>query len=304
MTAGTIEGVPTAVSAQTEYTVTAVVGGVNARAVLALEVLEGAVPSNISIKTRTGESGADMKLQLYTVMEEYKITWDGPKAMLFITPELPAGVVLEDKVLKGPPAEEGGEAVLHDPRAGGRWEATLPFAITVSGCEFGHTFYTELSRKMDGDLYITSAQGEVFQKANVKEGLYGAVICLPPRDDYVYHFFCRGNEINCLLKMVREDDTVFMEDFIHMNTWLNTTFVMTATQPPVLETTVKSVADRVGKRVVIEYSLGGVYRQPTIAPELPAGVVLDLEKRVVRGDFAEKGVFVFTLTSRPRRGQD
>ena len=297
MTAGAIEGVPTEVLAQTEYTVTAVVGGVNARAVLALEVLEGALPSNISIKTRTGESGADMKLQLYTVMEEYKIAWDGPKAVLSITPELPAGVVLEDKVLKGRPLKKAEKQffTIHVLADGG--EATLPFAITVSGCEFGHTFYTELSRKMDGDLYITSGQGEVFQKTNVKEGLYGAVICLPPRDDYVYHFFCRGNEINCLLKMVREDDTVFMEDSIHMNTWLNTTFVMTAAQPPVLETTVKSVADRVGKRVVIEYSLGGVYRQPTIAPELPAGVVLDLEKRVVRGDFAEKGVFVFTLSS-------
>ena len=297
MTDGVIEGVPTAVSAYTEYTVTAVVGGVNARAVLAVEVMEDALPSNITIKTSKGQSGADMQLTLLEEMEEYTIAWDGPRALLSITPELPKGVELEGKVLKGRPEEKLEKKSFTISLVADAGEVTMTFAITVNGCAFGHTYYTVLNRKMNGDLYITSEQGGVFNKTNVKEGKYGAVICLPPRDDYMYHFFCRGYEVECLLQLVREDATVFVEDSVHLNSWKNATFVMTASRPPLLQVPLTTFANRVSNPVSISYSLSGVFKHPTIKPALPAGVTLDVENRVVKGAFPEQGVFVFTLTS-------
>ena len=302
---GEIQGIPTEVMRESEFTVTAVLDGQSVQTVVVITVKEVAPCSELTLKNEGGKVVQDIVVGLYSFLPKHYIVWTGGDALLWITPDLPEGVefVEEKRQFSGRVVKKQAKTTYTIHVRNDAGEITYPFTITVEGCEYGLSFYSDLDKRAGGNLYITSSEGEVFKKENLSGGMYSAVICLPKRNDYMFHYWCETGDIDCDMRIVREDNTVFLKEIVHMKQWRNGTFLMEAVEPPVIEVPLKSYGADTRDMVSLSFVQSGIFRPAEIAPALPKGVELDTEKGVVKGMFYETGVFVYTLSATNDKGK-
>ena len=304
-TNGEIQGTPTEVMHASEFTVTAVLDGESVQTVLTITVEEVAPCSELTLKDKRGQVVQDIIVRLYDVLPKYTASWTGGDALLWITPVLPEGLEFSEleKGFSGRVVKKQANTTYTIHVRNDAGEITYPFTITVEGCEHGSMFYSVLDKRTGGDLYITSSEGEVFKKENLSGGMYSAIICLPKRNDYQFHYWCETNDIDCDMRIVREDDTVFLKEVVHMKQWRNGTFLMEAVEPPVIEVPLKSYGADTRDMVSLSFVQSGIFKPAEIAPALPKGVELDTTEGVVKGMFYETGVFVYTLSATNDKGK-
>ena len=302
---GEIQGTPTEVVYAKEFTVTAVLDGQPIQTVLTITVEDVALCSEVTLEDNKGHAVQNIVVDLYNVVPRHKISWKGGNALLWITPDLPEGLEFSELEKgfsgRGMKRQEKTTYSIHLRNDAG--EIVYPFTITVQGCQYGMTFYSVLERYTQGNLYITSSEGEVFKKENMDSGMYSAIICLPKRNDYVFHYWCETRNVKCDMRIYREDKTIMLREVVHMKEWRNGTFLMEATEPPVIEVPLKSYGAMNNEKVSLSFVQSGIYKPAEITPALPEGMELDTANGFVKGTFKEKGVFLYTLTATNDKGK-
>ena len=304
-TNGEIQGTPTEVMRESEFTVTAVLDGQSVQTVVVITVEEVALCSDVTIEDNAGQVVQDVVISLYGVLLKHKISWKGTNALLWITPDLPEGIDFEEVGKgfsgRGMKRQEKTTYSIHVRNDAG--EIVYPFTLTVQGCEYGLSFYSDLDKRTKGSLYITSSEGEVFKKEYMQGGLYSAIICLPKRNDYMFHYWCETSDINCDMRIVREDNTLFLKEIVHMKEWRNGTFLMEAVEPPVIGVPLKSYGAVIDEKVALSFVQSGIYKPAEITPALPEGMELDTANGFVKGTFKENGVYKYTLSATNDKGK-
>ena len=304
-TNGEIQGTPTEVMRESEFTVTAVLDGQSVQTVVVITVEEVALCSDVTIEDNAGQVVQDVVISLYGVLLKHKISWKGTNALLWITPDLPEGIDFEEVGKgfsgRGMKRQEKTTYSIHVRNDAG--EITYPFTLTVQGCEYGLSFYSDLDKRTKGSLYITSSEGEVFKKEYMEGGLYSAIICLPKRNDYMFHYWCETSDINCDMRIIREDNTLFLKEIVHMKEWRNGTFLMEAVEPPVIGVPLKSYGAVIDEKVALSFVQSGIYKPAEITPALPEGMELDTANGFVKGTFKENGVYLYTLSATNDKGK-
>ena len=304
-TNGEIQGTPTEVMRESEFTVTAVLDGQSVQTVVVITVEEVALCSDVTIEDNAGQVVQDVVISLYGVLLKHKISWKGTNALLWITPDLPEGIDFEEVGRgfsgRGMKRQEKTTYSIHVRNDAG--EIVYPFTLTVQGCEYGLSFYSDLDKRTKGSLYITSSEGEVFKKEYMEGGLYSAIICLPKRNDYMFHYWCETSDINCDMRIIREDNTLFLKEIVHMKEWRNGTFLMEAVEPPVIGVPLKSYGAVIDEKVALSFVQSGIYKPAEITPALPEGMELDTANGFVKGTFKENGVYLYTLSATNDKGK-
>lgn len=148
-TNGEIQGTPTEVMRESEFTVTAVLDGQSVQTVLTITVEEVAPCSELTLKDKRGQVVQDIIVRLYDVLPKYTASWTGGDALLWITPELPEGVefVEEKRQFSGRVVKKQANTTYTIHVRNDAGEITYPFIITVEGCEYGSMFYSVLDKR-------------------------------------------------------------------------------------------------------------------------------------------------------------
>ena len=225
---GDLTGTPNGFSPRTTYHVRGCQGSVCNEGDITLSVRSVTPPRSIKLISLAKEL-KELQVDIYRSINEIKIEVDDESAQVSVVPELPEGIVRDNRKINGRPLQRVEPFIIYTVTAfneGGSVSTTLN--LTVSGCSNGTMFYTSSkTRTLELGLY---REGQEIRYTKELYDPYGFVFC--PDEKYEYAARCIHYE-TCRFRIYREDGALMVDDLIEPREWSNHTLLVTQLLPEI-----------------------------------------------------------------------
>ena len=303
---GVISGTPSEDSEEITYTVTATAGSATYTTTIMIKVSYAAPPSNLVVTNKTGQPISTLTAKQFEEIQEVTLSVQNARSWS-INPALPEGLSFNMKTLK----ITGKAYITHQTTvhtiiastSGGSVSATL--TITVSGCQYGHYFYTQAGGNSPTafSMYDLQTNQTVVSTGMVPAGLYGITLCLP-NGNYRYNMGCpRPGQFVCFLSFYRDDGMLYFSYTFPGQSGVENVFNPEIKEKPELTASMDTVYLTLREKFSVKITVKGVYRAVNVESSLPSTVKYDKSYKSLAGYFTEMGTYSVTLSAENDKGK-
>ena len=303
---GVISGTPAETSEEITYTVTAMANNVLYTTTLLIKVSVATAPSDLTVTDAAGKPVSTLTLKQFEDAPALKLAAKNARTWR-IDPPLPEGLSIDLKTLtlKGK-AYQAQQATVHSivaSSSGGSVSVTL--TITITGCEYGHYFYTEAGGNSPTALTIRNVKTNetIVSTEGVPAGRYGITLCLPSVD-YSYTMGCRRpGQFVCVVNIYRDDGLRYVSHIFPGLTGVHGVFNPEIKEKPVLTASTDVLYLTLREKFSVKLNITGVYKEVVPETPLPATVKYEANYKSLTGYFTEMGDFSVTLSAENDKGK-
>ena len=289
---GDLTGTPNGFSPRTTYHVRGCQGSVCNEGDITLSVRSVTPPRSIKLISLAKEL-KELQVDIYRSINEIKIEVDDESAQVSVVPELPEGIVRDNRKINGRPLQRVEPFIIYTVTAfneGGSVSTTLN--LTVSGCSNGTMFYTSSkTRTLELGLY---REGQEIRYTKELYDPYGFVFC--PDEKYEYAARCIHYE-TCRFRIYREDGALMVDDLIEPREWSNHTLPVKEKTAPKLTIDLPVFTGRRLDSTVFNFDIQGIYRPLQFRPEPVDTFVVDYVAKTMSVSLHHSGLFTYTVTA-------
>ena len=262
-------------------------------------------PANVTLRTEAGVVVTALSLSQFVTIAPVLFSAANSPRIWTILPALPKGLAFDAQRvgITGTPlaALDRTEFTITAANSGGA--ATTTLRIEVAGCQYGKSFYSSVRAEQPVAFALTTPSGEeVYRNDAVPPGDYGMALCVAP-GEYRFTLSCGNGTRECRLRLVREDDVVFLVQQATPEHPATGEFATAAKEKPALTVQAPPVLLAVKDSFLIQYNVTGVYRPLFSEPAFPASVRIDPAYNMISGAFFEKGEHSYELVVENDMGQ-
>ena len=289
---GDLTGTPNGFSPRTTYHVRGCQGSVCNEGDITLSVRSVTPPRSIKLFSLAKEL-KELQVDIYRSISEIKIEVDDESAQVSVVPELPEGIVRDNRKINGRPLQRVEPFIIYTVTAfneGGSVSTTLN--LTVSGCSNGTMFYTSSkTRTLELGLY---REGQEIRYTKELYDPYGFVFC--PDEKYEYAARCIHYE-TCRFRIYREDGALMVDDLIEPREWSNHTLPVKEKTAPKLTIDLPVFTGRRLDSTVFNFDIQGIYRPLQFRPDPVDTFVVDYVAKTMSVSLHHSGLFTYTVTA-------